>query len=163
MVIMMVLVMGAVGCPTCDLSITPKWSPWDVSGASTTASSTIAWCFIHNKWQQASNGNTCATIATSANTANIATIATSATFAKIVLPPHPPLLGASATKIGNSATIAINANTAIIVTSGTSGTIANSTHPPVLSASVTTSCNNATCLTSATIATSANTLKHLKV
>ena len=49
--IMMVLVMGAVGCPTWALSITPKWSPWDVSGASTTASSTIAWCFIHNKWQ----------------------------------------------------------------------------------------------------------------
>ena len=48
---MMVIMMGAVGCPTCALSITPKWSPWDVSGASTTASSTIAWCFIHNKWQ----------------------------------------------------------------------------------------------------------------
>ena len=50
---MMVIMMGAVRCPTCALSITPKWSPWDVSGATTTASSTIAWCFIHNKWQQA--------------------------------------------------------------------------------------------------------------
>ena len=48
---MMVIMMGAVGCPTCALSITPKWSPWDVSGASTTASSTIACCFIQNKWQ----------------------------------------------------------------------------------------------------------------
>ena len=95
MLIMMVLVMGAVGCPTCALSITPKWSPWDVSGASTTASSTIAWCFIHNKWQQASNGNTCATSATIATSANTAIIATSATSTIIVLPPHPTLLGAS--------------------------------------------------------------------
>ena len=71
--------------------------------------------------------------------------------------------GSKGNTSATSATIATGANIAIIATFGASGTIANSTHPPVLSASFSTSCNNATGLISATIATSANTLKHLKV